>query len=308
MILSLYSSIFGLYFFALAGFILKKIYQDEIDTKSIVIVSLYVLQPILGLWGFIKAPIIFDMIGIGVLYFFTAFFLAFLFFGPTKFITKDRKQQTILSFLGTSGNTGNIGIPLSSALYGATGVVLASIINFFNILWNFIFGVYFYARGEKSIRDSIVSIFTMPLIWGCGIGLLLNLFSVSVSPYVEYMLEMGAYSAICIQLLLLGIFIAGVKISHIEKAPQLWIIFLKFFLMPIVGIFLLFLYQKFLGNVSAEISAIFIIELCAPLAVNNGNLATLYNCYPQKIAASILISYVFFILFTPVLIEFLLAK
>lgn len=299
MITSLYFSIFGLYAFALAGFILKKIFTDEINTKTIVLISIYILQPILGFWGFIKAPLVFDMLGVGFLYFLTAFLLSGSIFFVTKFFISDAKKRTLLSFLGTSGNTGNIGIPLSASLYGSTGIVFATVINFFNIIWNFIFGVYYYARGEKSVRDAMISVLSMPLVWACIAGGGVNFFSLSVSPSLEYFLELGAYSAICIQLLLLGIFIAGIKIAEIEKTTQSWIVFLKFVLMPIMGIFLLSLYQNFFGGVAPEIIAIFIIELCVPIAVNNGNLSVLYNCYPKKVAESILISYLIFILFVP---------
>jgi predicted permease len=299
MLFSLYTSLFGLYFFALAGFVLKKIFTKELNTKSIVILSIYILQPILGLWGFIKAPLVFDMLGVGVLYLCTAFFLAGSIFYVSKFFITDKKQQTIISFLGTSGNTGNIGIPLSSSLYGAVGVVVATVINFFNIIWNFIFGVYYYARGEKSMKKSLIEVLKMPLLWTSCLGIIINIFSVHVPYEIEYFLEIGAYSAICIQLLLLGIFISGIQVSKIEKITQSWVIFLKFILMPALGFLLLLVYQHFFGAIAPEIIAVFIIELCVPIAVNNGNLATLYNCYPQKVAESILISYIMFILFVP---------
>jgi len=306
MILSLYSSIFGLYAFALAGFILKKMYKEEINTKTIVLISLYILQPILGFWGFIKAPLVFEMLGVGVLYFLTVSILAGSIFYITKFFISDQKKQTIVSFLGTSGNTGNIGIPLSASLFGSTGVVFATLINFVNIIWNFVFGVYFYARGEKSVKDSIISVLTMPLVWACIAGIFWNISSLTLPENIEYFLELGAYSAICIQLLLLGIFIAGIEISQIEKSTQAWIVFLKFVLMPLVGISLLTLYQNFVGNISPEIFSIFIIELCVPIAVNNGNLSILYNCYPKKVAESIFISYIIFIVFVPFGIELFL--
>jgi len=46
--INLYISILGLYVFALAGFILKRKFKDELNTKSLVLVTVYVMQPALG--------------------------------------------------------------------------------------------------------------------------------------------------------------------------------------------------------------------------------------------------------------------
>lgn len=295
----LYFSIFGLYVFALAGFVLKKVFKEELNAKSFVLLSLYVFQPILGVWGFVKAPLVFDMLGMGAVYFLTVFCIAGVLFGIGKFFIHDTKYQALFAFTGTSGNTGNIGIPLVTVLVGPVGTVVATMINFLSIIWNFVFGVFFYAKGKFSVQKSLLEIIKLPLLWASLLGIFLNISGTEISAPVEYFLELGAYSAIVIQLVLLGIFVAGIQFKKIDIKISGWIAFVKFIITPVVGIFFLWVYQNFLGEISEEILLVVILQLFTPIAVNNGNLAVLYNCYPEKIAEAIFLSYVIFLLCVP---------
>jgi predicted permease len=111
------------------------------------------------------APVIFMIVMI--LSLIVSLFLATLLFSNQK----DRSIATVASIIG---NTGNLGIPLGIALFGEASVIYTSIINLANVFFVYIVGVYFYARGEFSIKESIKKIFKLPAIWFGFIALIFN--------------------------------------------------------------------------------------------------------------------------------------
>ena len=103
---------------------------------------------------------------------------------------------------------------------------------------------------------------------------------------------MGAYAAIVMQLIVFGIFMSQVKIKTANWALASNIVLFKHLILPIVGLFVIIYF-----DIDPFIGSIIFLELIVPLAVNNVNLASLYNCKPIDTTFSILISSLFFVLF-----------
>lgn len=195
-----YFSIFGLYFFALWGFILKKIFKDEFDSKTLTKVAIYFFQPILWFWGFTNAPIQLEILWAWIHHLLTLIIVLGILFFTTKFFIKDNKKRILSFFTWTNGNTWNIWIPLATVLFGPVWVVTATMINFFNILWNIIVGVYFYSRWEYSISKSIKNIFTMPLLRWWILGIILNISWFEITWIFQKVALMGANTSIFISI------------------------------------------------------------------------------------------------------------
>ena len=101
---------------------------------------------------------------------------------------------------------------------------------------------------------------------------------------------MGAYAAIVIQLIILGVYLSGVRLKNHNYKLSLSVSFAKLILLPAVGIiFALF------SDLSTQTAIILIISLFAPLAVTNVNLAALYNCKPESTAGVIFMSSLLFL-------------
>lgn len=297
-------SVLGLYFFALAGFILKKIFPDQLSAKALGITTVYFFQPLLVLWGFTSASLDWSILHVGILHFLTGIFVSFPLLFLLFKIIPDTKAQALICFTGTSGNTGNIGIPLAGIFFGPIGILAATMINVWNVFWSFIVGVFFYARGNFSIAKSLLEIFKMPLVWASLIGIVCNAFGIIFPEKIAYFLEIGAHTSIATQLLLLGIFIAGIQFTKFDIKMSMIIALVKFLIFPLVGIVLLFAYQYFFGSLPFALFWVGVIQLIVPLATSNGNLATLYHCYPEKVSESILFSYGIFLGMVPILFFF----
>ena len=284
-------SVLPVYFFILLGFTAKKIFSNEINERTLVLLSLYFFQPILIFWGLTKAPINYDLIVSPLIYLAIIFFVLILLILVSKKLFIERKDQSIYLAVALVGNTGNLGIPLGIALFGIESVPYTSIINIANILFIYIFSVYFFAREQFSLKQAVLSILKIPGIWFALLALFINYQGISIEEHVYSALEMGAYTSMVIQLLIFGMYLSKVRVKVLPWYIGLNISFIKHIFLPIVGLIVII----YFSNLNSYVASILIMELMVPLAVNNVNLAALYNCKPYDVTASVLMSSVIFI-------------
>ena len=283
-------SIIFVYIFIILGYLAKRIFKEEIHTKTLTLMSVYFLQPFVTIWGFSTAKLHTEHLYVPVLY--LGIIMALLI--PTLFIAKmlftDPKERAIFSIAGFVGNTGNIGIPLGIALFGEQSVIYTTLINIANVFVVYIIGVYIYSRGSFSIRDSLFNIIKIPIIPASAIAILINIYDVALSSQIEEFFKMGAYAGIVLQLFLLGTFLQGIRIQ--ELRPKLFIgtISQKFIIIPLATFILLSF-----TNLPHMVQGVIFMEMMVPLAVANINLASLYHCKPKDVTSLILLSTLLFI-------------
>ena len=272
-------AIVGIYFFILLGFGGKKHFKERLDEKSLVLISLYLLQPFLVFWGLtsrsidrgvLEAPLIF--LGVIALILLLILPFAYRFFD-------DARERSIVLVASIVGNTGNLGIPLGIALFGESSVIYTSIINLANVFLVFTVGVYFYSRGSFSIVESLKNIFRLPAIWFGSGAILFNLSGLEIPPPLELPLRMGAYATMVLQLMIFGIYLATVKVSRIRWPLLRFVSVVKFLLIPLLTWLVLMPL-----DLSPMVFNLILLELVVPMAVMNVNLAALYDCHPDQVA------------------------
>jgi predicted permease len=278
------------YVFILLGFLAKKMLKEELQEKSLVILSIYFLQPMLSFWGLstkkidislLQAPLFYALISLACII--MSFFLAKIFF-------QDAKERSIVTISSAIGNTGNLGIPIGIALFGEDSIVYTSLINVANIFIVYTVGVYFYSRGSFEIKDSLKNIFKLPLIWFALLALLLNFNGIKLHPAIFNALQMGAYAAMVLQLLIFGMYLYSVQLRSINKKLLLHVSSIKFIFIPLIALF-------FLNNMLIDDYVLYIIllELLVPLAVTNVNLSSLYDCKPIDVTTLVFLTSLLFI-------------
>ena len=281
-------TVLGIYIFIVIGFFAKKMFK-EIDGKTLVILSTYFLQPFLTLWGIMLVPINFDLI-LSPLVYLIAVFFALIFTFLFSLILKDKKEKIIITLTPLIGNTGNLGIPLSYALFGDIGASIATIINLANIFFIYSFGIFFFASGKYNFKDAFKKIVKIPVLWFGIIALIINLSTLEFDKDVLKILQMGAFASIVVQLLIFGIYVAEIQIREVSFKLAFLTMFNKFIVFPLVSFFVL----KFFNLKPIFFKAI-MLEILTPLAVTNVNLAALFDLYPKKVAMLIILTSVIFI-------------
>jgi predicted permease len=283
-------SIVFVYIFIILGYIAKRIFKDEMDSKTLTIFSVYFLQPFVTVWGFSTAKLSLNDIYVPIYYLIIISILLI----PTIIIAKiafeDPKERAIFSIAGFVGNTGNIGIPLSMALFGEEAVIYATLINIANVFVVYVLGVYIYSRGSFSIKKSLFNIVKIPIIPASTIAILININHIELNPQIKELLKMGAYGGIVLQLFLLGTFLYGIRLNQIKKSLLIGTLSQKFIILPLIGAIILSF-----TDLPLYIQGVILMEMMTPLAVANINLASLYNCRPKDVTTLILLSTLIFI-------------
>ena len=152
------------------GFIAKKKLKTQIDEKSLVLISLYFLQPIMIFWGLTKEPINYEFILSPIFFIFCMASTLLLMLLYSKFIFSSKTDENIFLATALIGNTGNLGIPLGIALFGEQSVPYTSIINIANIFFFYSISIYFFAREQFNFKQSLKSIFKIPVIFSISIN------------------------------------------------------------------------------------------------------------------------------------------
>lgn len=242
-------------------------------------------------WGLTKEPINYEFV-LSPLFFLLSMLISLSFMLMySKFLFSSKIDENIFLATALIGNTGNLGIPLGIALFGVESVPYTSIINIANIFFMYTISIYFFARDKFNFKDSVKSIFKIPVIWFAIFALAFNYFEFKIPKEFDFALEMGAYTSLTLQLIIFGTYLYSVKVKTIPWRLSLQISFAKHILLPVVGIVVIVGFT----NLNSMIASILIMELMMPLAVNNVNFSVVYNTKPSEVAATILVSSAIFV-------------
>jgi hypothetical protein len=287
--MTLLLAIVGVYFFVSLGFAAKRLFSD-IHERTLVLLSVYFLQPILSFWGILGAKIDFAALSAPLIYFGISLFAALFGFFLFSRIFADKKDAVIVTAGGVIGNTGNLGIPILLAMFGKSAVLYAVLINLANIFVLYIIGVFLYSLGSYTPKEALKNILSMPVIWSATVALTLNYAGFELPPSLTQTVEMGAYTSMTLQLIIFGVFLGGLGRFKPDFKLVAWAMAYKFAAVPLLAFAVLSLL-----SIDPFIKTLLFLQLCMPLAVNNVNLASLYDCKPYTVTANILVSSLLFI-------------
>jgi predicted permease len=288
MISTLLSIIF-VYVFILLGYMAKRIFNDDMNTKTLTLMSVYFLQPFVTIWGFSTAKLHSEHVFVPFIYLVIILILLLPTIAIGKMIFSDPKERAIFSIAGFVGNTGNIGIPLGIALFGEASVIYTTLINIANVFVVYIIGVYIYSRGSFSIKDSLFNIVKIPIIPASVVAIFININDISLGAQVEEFFKMGAYAGIVLQLFMLGTFLQGIRVQELHPKLFIGTITQKFIVVPLATAIILSF-----TDLPLFVQGVIFMEMMVPLAVANINLASLYNCRPKDVTSLILLSTLLF--------------
>jgi len=272
-------SVAGIYLFIILGFAGKRLFGAKLDEKSLVLLSIYLLQPMLVFWGLTRRPIDASVLQTPLIFLGLLAIVLLLVAYPLRRLFPDEKDRAVLLVGSIVGNTGNLGIPLGIALFGVGSVIYTSMINLANVFLVFTVGVYLYSRGSFSVAESLRNIFRLPGIWFGLIAIGYNLAGGEIPDALQMPLRMGAYATMVLQLMIFGIYLSTVRVSQIRWRLLGAVSAVKFLLIPLLAAVLV---PSF--GLDASVEKILLLEWVVPMAVMNVNLAALYDCRPEQVA------------------------
>jgi malate permease and related proteins len=189
-------------------------------------------------------------------------------------LKKRKSDKTGLFLPVVIGNSGYLGYPIALLAYGVDGLSRAVIFDMMNSLFLFSIGIYLLQR-----KNGWKEAFKIPLIYAVVLGLIFNLFNITIPAVVFKPIEMIGSISIPLALLVLGYKLTEVKLTSFKTA-------LIASLTRIVGGFLIGLMIVFLFSITGIVRNVILIQAAMPSAIMSMILTAKYK-KDANLAASI---------------------
>ncbi|NGO89562.1 MAG: AEC family transporter [Halomonas sp.] len=211
------------------------------------------------------------------------------------------QEGALLAFSSGTGNTGYFGLPVALILLPPEGVTLYLFCMLGINLYEFTVGFYLSARGHFSVRQSLIKIARLPLVYAFLLALLLS--SLGVVLPEPMMNSLAVFPA---TYTLLGMMIIGMTLSQVTLAA--WdtrfvaaCVGLRYVLWPLVMVGAVLVLQQ-LTPLAPELAMALLLLGVVPMASNVVVVAMELGIQPQKGALAVLTT----TLLAPLLIPFYL--
>jgi len=300
--LTLLGKIIPLYFSVFLGFLTT--YKLKCDKESVAKILLYILAPLIVLNATISVKLDMQVLFLPLSFFVfstvLAFFLLFIF----KKIYSDNTAN-LLAFSTSTGNTGNIGIPLAILFLEPRLVDIFIFSILASILYQNSVGYYITAKGNFSASESLKKVLKLPVVYAFILGIFLNLNGIKIPEmllsYSEFL--KGAYA-------ILGMMLIGMGMENFKSTKAFdakfisFTLLIKFVLWPVATLIFIYLDKNFIHFLDSDFYMIMFLFSIVPLAGNTVTVATILNVKPEKMSMAVFVSTIVSLFYIPLVLYF----
>lgn len=210
-------------------------------------------------------------------------------------------HRNILALSAGTGNGGYVVLPIATALFDDKTLSIYALGIIGVAVCEASIGLYFCLQSSTTKRDSLMKVLKLPILNAFFIGCIFSLAGFQLPEFLDdFVYNMKASFSI------LGMVMIGLALSTTEKFRidvkftaaafvSKFIFFpLAFYLFILLDIFILGWYDNNYYNA---------LQLCslAPMATNLIVISSLYRIHPDKVAAAVLLSLLFVLLYMPIM-------
>jgi malate permease and related proteins len=270
------------------GFFVGKIYKKlnfDIASK----IAFFVFAPVMTIQVVRNGNLVFKTLGkLAIVFIIIQVILSGIMFFVSKFTKNDEINYKIHLLTVLFTNCGYYGYPIVLLTYGKEGLLIAvEYVLLFNLM-NSTLGVLFASTKKLTFKESIIQMLKIPLIYAFAIGILLNIYKITLPNLFESTLTSLNNAAIPILLLVLGLELSKIQIkSHIKDVSIL--VGERLFLGPIIA----FAFLYFFHLVDGLTAKVIILESAMPTAFNSMLLAKELGGKYKTVAATVFLSTLF---------------
>jgi len=299
-------AIFSLVFFkvfssllsVLIGFLSGKF--SNVEKDSITSLLFYFVAPIVFFAIPTSANLTFSSLGITLVTFLLATTLGFFSYWLYGKIWQD-SHRNILALSAGTGNSGYVVLPIATTLFDDYTLSIYALGLIGIAIYEASVGCYFCARSISTFKESVLKVIRLPILNAFFFGCILSLAGFQLpNVFDEFVSNMkGAFS-------ILGMVTIGLALSKIKEF-ELDLKFTgaafasKFLFYPILFNLFILLDRFVLGWYDANYYNALQMLSIAPMATNTIVLASLYKIHPEKVAAAVLLSLIFVLLYMPIM-------
>ncbi len=207
-------------------------------------------------------------------------------------------EQKIFVTMTVFANTGFVGFPIITALFGQQGLLLAVIYNMFYNLFMYTYGINMLGSNGKKEKIRLKPILTNPITIASVLSILIFVspfrFPVILSAPIK---DIGAMS-IPISMIIMGASLASIPLIEILKDKYSYLVSgIRLIFFP-----LLMLFAMKVLNVSSMTATICVLMTALPCGTMNVIFAEKYDCAPEFASRTVVLSLLLMIITLPIMI------
>ena len=299
-------AIFSLVFFrvfssllsVLIGFLSGKF--SNVEKDSITSLLFYFVAPIVFFAIRTSTNLTFNSLGITLVTFLLATTLGFFSYWLYGKIWQD-SHRNILALSAGTGNSGYVVLPIATTLFDDYTLSIYALGLIGIAIYEASVGCYFCARSIGTFKQCVMKVIRLRILNAFFLGCILSLAGFQLpNVFDEFVNNMkGAFS-------ILGMVTIGLALSKVKEF-ELDLKFTgaafasKFLFYPILFNLFILLDRFVLGWYNANYYNALQMLSIAPMATNTIVLASLYKIHPEKVAAVVLLSLLFVLLYMPIM-------
>ncbi len=270
----------------------------NVDRSSLASLGIYILMPVVTFGYVAQMDLKLEYLALPIIFYAITASSCFIWLFLGRKIYPDGRAN-LLSLSATCGNTGYFGLPLAFAVLPEKWVAVYIFINMGAVLLESTVVYYIAARGQFSVKESLIKLAKFPTIYTVVLAIIWNKAEIGLS---ENALTFWGYFKG--SYVVIGMMILGAILSTMDRfvwAPRfVSVTFLnKFILLPATVLGLIWLDIQFLQLFPVEVYKAMFVVAIVPTGMNIAAFALEMNLNPEKAASTILLSTLFGLISVP---------
>lgn len=195
-------------------------------------------------------------------------------------------KKTVLHFANIFVNTGYVGFPVLSSVFGSEGVIYGSIFNMFFVIFVWTYGIMLYkGKLEKGyLKNEIINLMFNPSIIAVMVGIVIMVFDIEIKGALLSSIKSIGNITGPISMFIIGVILSNVKIKqHLKDWTVYYGIIIKLIIIPVI----VYLISLLLKDSSKAVYSV-IIMTAMPASAMTSILAESFN--KEKEFAAIIVS------------------
>jgi malate permease and related proteins len=295
--LTLLGKILPLYFSIILG-LFSTLFLN-CDKNTIAKILLFILAPLIVFNATISVKLDASVLFLPIFFFSLSSVLAFILLFIFKRVYSDNTAN-LLAFSTSTGNTGNIGIPLAILFLEPQLVDVFIFTVLASILYQNSVGYYITAKGHFTAKESIKKVLKLPVLYAFVLGIIFNISGFGIPDiflnYADYL--KGTYAILGMMLLGMGMEKMSSNGSFDLKFIS-YAIIIKFFLWPMIVLAFIFVDKNYIHFLNEGFYMIMFLFSIVPLAGNTVTIASILNVKPEKMSLAVFITTMISLLYIP---------
>lgn len=297
---TLVGKLLPLYLFIVAGYLLGVFLH--LKRRPVALLLLYVLSPIVVFEGGWTAPISRGTLALPLLFLAICSVLCGLFYLLSGLVWKRGDSiRNLAAFASANGNSGYFGIPAGLALFGqqSLGIIVLCSLGF--VLYESSTGFFTLARSNFTLRESMRKAAALPVLYAFALGIVANIWRLPEPATVSVLLHGVRTVFSVIGMLLIGVSLAGERLSAIDAKLLAFTTIAKTVVWPALMLLFIALDRNVFRIFGEDVHGVLLLMGMIPLAVNTVVYSSVLKVHPEKAAVAVMVSTVLALFFIPAL-------